>query len=445
MFPFLRVERDPLCVRNISRKVHARHSSWRDERVVSSKKREFALLLVVCSVSMAAQLLKALGCAFLAICCAVKCVFVEAAATTAKHDGVNAPPPEQIADAVNALGRESLLDVLEVSLVTTWTDGTTLDSFIQFANAAPGASAESPIDPGLDGDALLNQVFQRIGHLPDAVLAGWLLEFVPQDILTGAVFGPPEFGGPASSSSSPDDGVAELLGRFFDAEVSAKDIWETLEQASSPSTSAAVSLPRASAPDSLDHSSSNAPTDLLLDVDATNEAEVAALKGAALFARAQLLLFRAKAVSGLTAAYASVPAITDFELALTLLVDAAQYYDHADSLALLVLLHFSKAHSFLWGNAAAPGGLMVATRLGIRNPLKALQKVGLDRQRVLVPAHCVSCLQHPAFRSNHLLRSTDKASKNGSAIAARALGHYYLHGINGVKRSCAKAAQHFFP
>lgn len=341
---------------------------------------------------MPAQLLRALGCVLFLVALASECVLAGDQATAEHPSAADAkPPPEEIAAAVNSLDRESLLDVLELSLVATWTDGATLDSFIQFANAAPGSSVESFIDPNLDGDALLNQVFERIDHLPEAVLAKWLLDSVPQDTLIAAVFGP-EFG--ALSSASPDDGVAELLGRFFDAEVSAQEVWSTLEQASSPAVSR-PSVSAASAPESSDHHSSlnsnpNSPSDLLLTVDATNEADVAALQGAALFARAQLLLFRAKAFSGPAAAAAaaavarapaasSVPSPSGFEHALMLLVGAAQFYDHADSLALLALLHFSKAHSFVWGSAAAPGGSMVAMRLGIRNPLKALQKVGFRK------------------------------------------------------------------
>jgi len=287
--------------------------------------------------------------------------------------GAGQPRDDEIvslSDTLKSLPRSELNEVLEVSLILSWEDGVTLDKYVQFAGLVVG--------PDMDGDALLLSVISTVDQIPDRDLVQWILSNVPEEILAEAMFG--DKGG----ANSPVTALSDTVARFFEAEVSAGDLWSLLDGIGKQGSRA------------IELFGSDEDGDHWPQVDDEQEKQ---LKGIALYLQAQFLLFHGQAVNwgqplpdirnaddlnpftGTTSpqqlsdetragAYAAA-----FEKAIAMLIDSAQYFGNNDALALIALLHFSKVHAFSLQDPDVPLGVMAVQRLGIRKPLKMLHKV----------------------------------------------------------------------
>lgn len=280
---------------------------------------------------------------------------------------------DSMEEALVDLPQEDLEVVLHHALSTLWTDGKTVMNFVNFFNnfIKQQPSLQTSIDPTLEADELLYDIFNKLPNLPLSLIREWLATNIDSShlediLLTFGMLGGNEVGA-----------VEQILGYFYEHDITAKEMWLQLSHI----------------------------------IDSPEEDNKA--KGNALFVKAQFLLFHFKIVASMCNGSPNVDETPKFcsrtfDQAITMLVDAFLEYEQYDSLALLSLLHFSRAHDFRWNSVDAMGG--ISTRTSTATATRALRK----------------------------------ASINGSILGARAMGHFFLHGLHGTKQSCRKAAKHLF-
>ena len=126
-----------------------------------------------------------------------------ATATPARENEAAALPASSHDDDVHALlptmDRAEVVQILESTLILTWTDSVTVDKFIHFVNSRIVARNKRTttttdqrvpiINGNLDGDELLDQISARVNQIAveKQALVDWLLNSVKVEVLQEAV------------------------------------------------------------------------------------------------------------------------------------------------------------------------------------------------------------------------------------------------------------------